>query len=67
MPKLIVPAAADGKTWDKQREIAELQDFIVNKPDYYKGGMTEIALGHVMRETAKYYCCDFAEITEHSR
>lgn len=64
MPKLIVPAAADGKTWDKQREIAELQDFIANKPDYYKGGMTEIALGHVMRETAKYYCCDFAEIRD---
>lgn len=60
MAYLTYPAAANG-TLDKQKEIDELRDFSAGEPDHYNGGMTEVALGHVMRETAKYYTCDFAD------
>lgn len=61
MAFLTYPAAADN-TEDKAREIKELSDFVAAAPDQYNGGMTLVAENHVMRETAKYYGCDFADI-----
>lgn len=61
MAFLTYPAAADG-TADKAREIKELNDFVTAAPDQYNGGMTLVAENHVMRETAKYFNCDFADI-----
>lgn len=61
MAFLTYPAAADN-TEDKAREIRELSDFVAAAPDQYNGGMTLVAENHVMRETAKYYGCDFADI-----
>lgn len=61
MAFLTYPAAADN-TEDKAREIKELNDFAAAAPDQYNGGMTLVAENHVMRETAKYFNCDFADI-----
>lgn len=61
MAFLTYPAAADN-TEDKAREIKELNDFVAAAPDQYNGGMTLVAENHVMRETAKYFNCDFADI-----
>lgn len=63
MAFLTYPAAADG-TADKAREIEELNDFIAHAPGDYDGGMKQVVLGHIMRETAKYCNCDFADICD---
>lgn len=62
MAYLLYPAAENSKNPDKQREINELNSFVAKKPGEYDGGMTQIVISHVMRETAKYGNCDFADI-----
>lgn len=61
MAHLLYPYAENSKEIDKQREIDELTNFVAKKPGVYDGGMTQIVLSHVMRETAKYCNCDFAD------
>lgn len=63
MAYLLYPAAENSKNPDKQREINELNSFVAKKPGEYDGGMTQIVISHVMRETAKYGNCDFADIS----
>ena len=54
----------DGKPIDDcvPIEIENLEKFIALDKDVYKGGMNAIQLPHVLRETAKYNLCDFADV-----
>ena len=61
MAKLEIPYEKGGYSASIARELRKLDDFIANPPNEYNGGMSNLALALVMRETAKFKFCDFAE------